>query len=155
MFPRGQCPDRDWCCEIVPSLPLGHYLHSISPYQGIVPSGTCTISIMSCDRWSLRSRLSTAHVLLLLFRVIDDMFRFYLRCSASFLFSILLSQRISILCIFISWLNNLNLRQFHFFIPWCWRGGGGGFTMALVILFLFIFYSPPMMEKYTNIQRFT
>ena len=28
--------------EIVPSLPLGHYLHNISPYQGIVPSGTCT-----------------------------------------------------------------------------------------------------------------
>ena len=46
MFPRGQYPDRDWCCEIVPSLPLGHYLHSISPYQGIVPSGTCTISII-------------------------------------------------------------------------------------------------------------
>ena len=27
-------------------FPLGHYLHSISPYQGIVPSGTCTISII-------------------------------------------------------------------------------------------------------------
>ena len=47
MFPRGQGPDRDCCCEIVPSsLQLGHYLHSISPYQGIVPSGTCTISIV-------------------------------------------------------------------------------------------------------------
>ena len=26
-------------------LTLGHYLHSISPYQGIVPLGTCTISL--------------------------------------------------------------------------------------------------------------
>ena len=25
---------------------LGHYLHSISPCQGIVPLGTCTISLL-------------------------------------------------------------------------------------------------------------
>ena len=44
--PAGTCLDRDFCCKIVPSLTLGHYLHSISPYQGIVPLGTCTISLI-------------------------------------------------------------------------------------------------------------
>ena len=33
MFPAGTCLDRDFCCKIVPSLTLGHYLHSISPYS--------------------------------------------------------------------------------------------------------------------------
>ena len=61
MFPRGQCPDRDWCCEIVPSLPLGHYLHSISPYQGIVPSGTCTISII-CIKWIPLSGITVMYI---------------------------------------------------------------------------------------------
>ena len=44
--PAGACLDRDLCCKIVPSLTLGHYLHSISSYQGIVPLGTCTISLI-------------------------------------------------------------------------------------------------------------
>ena len=49
--PRELCLDRDLCCEIVPSLSwlsLRHYLHIISPYQDIVPSGTCTISLYKC-----------------------------------------------------------------------------------------------------------
>ena len=31
--PAGTCLDRDFCCKIVPSLTLGNYLHSISPYS--------------------------------------------------------------------------------------------------------------------------
>ena len=44
--PAGTSLDRDFCCKIVLSLTLGHYLHSISPYQVIVPLGTCTIKLL-------------------------------------------------------------------------------------------------------------
>ena len=46
MFPRGLCPDRDWCCVNSARAVARALFHSISPYQGIVPEGTCTISFI-------------------------------------------------------------------------------------------------------------
>ena len=46
MFPRGLCPDRDWCCVNSARAVARALFHSSSPYQGIVPEGTCTISFI-------------------------------------------------------------------------------------------------------------
>ena len=37
--PRGLCLDKDFCCEIVPSLSLGHYLAQHQSLIKTVPSG--------------------------------------------------------------------------------------------------------------------
>ena len=46
MFPRGLCPDRDWCCVNSARAVASALFDTSSPYQGIVPEGTCTISFI-------------------------------------------------------------------------------------------------------------
>ena len=50
--PRGRCLDWDFCCEIVPSLSLGHYLaqhQSLSRHSPLPGGGTLDIYWWGCS----------------------------------------------------------------------------------------------------------